>query len=293
MTLNNNAVSNPKPLVKKASGDLEPFSDDKLRASLKRAGAKEETIKEILGQVNSNLYDGISTKEVYKTAFSILKQRNGSTAARYNLKRAIMMLGPSGYPFEKYVGEILKHEGFKVEVGVIVHGHCVDHEVDVIAGKADSHFMVECKFHNEPGHTSDVKVPLYINSRFQDIEKQWKLLPGHGTKFHQGWVVTNTRFSDDAIQYGGCAGLHLIGWNYPENGSLRMLIDESGLHPVTALTSLSQSEKVRLLENKVVLCREIYEDPSVLARVNVRGTRAQNVIAEAEKLCEVQAHAIP
>jgi hypothetical protein len=201
-----------------------------------------------------------------------------------------MMLGPSGYPFEKYVGEILRHEGFKVEVGVIIHGHCVDHEVDVVAEKDDSHFMVECKYHNQPGHTCDVKVPLYINSRFQDIEKQWKLLPGHGTKFHQGWVVTNTRFTDDAIQYGSCAGLHLIGWNYPENGSLRMLIDESGLHPITALTSLSESEKMRLLEQKIVLCKEIVDDPEILARFNIKGPRSAAAIEEATSLCETRVH---
>jgi hypothetical protein len=280
-------MSKPKLQVRKASGDLEPFNAEKLRTSLKRAGAKDETIREILEQVNSNLYDGISTKEVYKTAFAMLKTHNGSTAARYNLKRALMMLGPSGYPFEKYVGEILKHEGFKVEVGVIIHGHCVDHEVDVVAEKDDSHFMVECKFHNQPGHICDVKVPLYINSRFHDIEKQWKLLPGHGTKFHQGWVVTNTRFSNDAIQYGSCAGLHLIGWNYPESGSLRMLIDESGLHPVTALTTLSQSEKIRLLENRVVLGREIVDDPTILTKIGVKGPRANAIIAEAGKLCAI------
>jgi hypothetical protein len=85
-----------------------------------------------------------------------------------------MELGPSGFPFEKYVAEILKYQGYRVEVGVIVEGFCVKHEVDIIAEKEAKHFMIECKFHNQPGTFCDVKIPLYINSRFLDIEKMWK-----------------------------------------------------------------------------------------------------------------------
>lgn len=62
-----------------------------------------------------------------------------------------MELGPSGFPFEKFISEILKFQGFAVQVGVIVEGHCVKHEIDVVAEKGEEHFMIECKFHNTQG----------------------------------------------------------------------------------------------------------------------------------------------
>ena len=197
------------------------FSQGKLKQSLLRSGASNERADEIVEQIMETLVEGISTRKIYKTAFRMLKNYSRPTAARYKLKQAIMELGPSGFPFEQFIGELLKHKGYQTQVGVIVQGHCVKHEIDVIAEKDEHHYMVECKFHNRQGYVSDVKIPLYIQSRFLDVEKQWKQLDGHAEKFHQGWVVTNTRFSDDAAQYGMCMNLNLVGWDYPRGNSLR------------------------------------------------------------------------
>lgn len=271
--------------ITKASGVQVPFSEPQLRRSLQRSGAQPEVIGEVIRQVEAQLYPGIKTREIYRTAFGLLKKRARPTAAKYKLKQAIMELGPSGYPFEKYVAAILKFQGYAVKVGEIVQGNCVSHEIDVIAEKGEHHFMVECKYHNRHGVICDVKVPLYIQARFQDVEKQWKLLPGHGEKFHQGWVVTNTRFSDDAIRYGNCIGLRLIGWNYPDGGSLRSMIDDSGLYPVTCLTTLTRAEKQRLLDRKIVLCKEICANHDLLLDAGVQQSRMGTVLNEAHALC--------
>ena len=178
--------------ITKASGESEPFSSVKLERSLERAGASEAEIERILEEIGSKLYEGISTKKIYRNAFNLLKESSRPLAAKYHLKHAIMELGPSGYPFEKYIGEILRYQGYNITIGEIVQGKCVNHEVDVIAQLDHQHFMIECKYHNRPGTFSDVKIPLYIQARFKDVEAQWLKLPGHGTKFHQGWVVTNT-----------------------------------------------------------------------------------------------------
>lgn len=262
-----------------------PFSSEKLRISLQRAGADEHTIDGILKAVQSELYEGISTKKIYQIAFNLLKKNAGHLAAKYHLKRGIMELGPSGYPFEKYISEILRYQGYDVKVGQIVKGKCVNHEVDVIAEKDHYHFMVECKYHNEPGTVSDVKIPLYIQARFKDIEAAWIQLPGHGTKFHQGWVVTNTRFTTDAIQYGTCAGLHLLGWDFPSKNGLKDQIDILGLYPVTCLTTLSKKEKQQLLENNVVLCKEVCEDAAHLNKIGVSPSRIDSVLEEGRQLC--------
>ncbi|MBL6447708.1 restriction endonuclease [Fulvivirga sp. 29W222] len=272
--------------VIKASGEKAPFVSSKLLASLKRAGASESLAQNILREMEALLYEGITTKKIYKEAFARLRKSSKPMAAKYKLKAAIMELGPTGYPFEKFVGEILHYQGFDVKVGVIVQGHCVQHEIDVVAEKASDHYMVECKFHSDQARHCDVKVPLYIHSRFRDVEKQWKKHEAHSTKFHQGWIFTNTRFTDDAIKYGSCAGLMLVGWNYPRKGGLKDFIDKLGLHPVTSLTTLTKYEKQTLLSGNHVLCRDICDNPKLLSKIGVKTGRQKGVLEEARALCD-------
>lgn len=278
-------------LITKYSGDKVPFDPAKLRHSLKKSGAKKSDIDEIVEAIEVGLYEGITTKEIYKEAFQMLKKKSKPSAAKYKLKKAILELGPSGFPFEQFVGRILQEQGFKTKIGVIVHGHCIKHEVDVIAEKEEHHYMVECKFHKEQRFRCDVKVPLYIQSRFKDVEKQWKKKKGHNSKFHQGWIVTNTRFTDDALAYGTCSGLNLISWDYPIKGGLKDMIDEAGLHPVTSLTTLTKSEIVRLLEKDIVLSKTLCQSPAILTAAGIDKSKHQLVLEEAEVLCNLNIEA--
>ena len=224
-----------KFIVTKASGIQSVYDSDKLNKSLHKSGADEETINFILKSIKPQLFDGIPTKKIYRMAYAMLKKTSKETASKYKLKNAIFELGPSGYPFEIFIAEILKQKGYKVKIGQTLKGKCVKHEVDVVADKGDRHFIIECKYHHSAGIICDVKIPLYIKARFDDIEQKLNKQNESDSKFHQGWVVTNTRFSSDAIQYGTCAGLHLLGWDYPVNGSLKDQIDEAGLYPITCL----------------------------------------------------------
>mgnify|MGYP006291688723 FL=1 len=191
-------------------------------------------------------------------------------------------LGPTGYPFERFVGELLKNQGYRVEVRQIVQGHCVQHEVDVVAEKDDRKFMIECKFHSDSSRKCDVKVSLYIDSRFRDVDKAWRKDESEQQRFHQGWIVTNTRFTEDAMQYGKCAGLYLVSWDYPSGSSLKDRIDRSGLHPVTALQTISKKEKQALLEKGVVLCR--YIDNEVLRELGLQGRQIRKVMEEVQAI---------
>jgi hypothetical protein len=276
--------------VTKASGEVVPFSKDKLGVSLQRAGASKETIDYITTIIKKQLFEGITTKEIYRNAFALLQKASKSTAAKYKLKQAIMELGPTGFPFEKYISEILKHQGYRVKVGEVLKGHCVNHEVDVIAEKDEYYFIIECKYHNLQGINCDVKVPLYIHSRFQDIKRKWMEQAGNGTKKSQGWVVTNTKFTNDAIKYGKCAELHMIGWDYPFKNGLREMIDRSGLYPVTCLSTLSAAEKKRLLDDRIVLCRDVVEIMDTLSFANISEKRRRNILEEVKSLCEIHLH---
>ncbi len=271
----------------KANGEKVPFDVEKLKTSLKRAGATEKIVEQITTEISNSLFEGMHTKEIYKKAFALLKKGDRSQAARYHLKKGIQQLGPSGFPFEKYLSEILKSEGYKVKTGQIIAGQCVSHEIDVIAEKDNNHFMIECKFHSQSGRKCNVKIPLYIHSRFLDVEKKWKKKKGHDSKFHQGWVATNSKFTSDAIQYGKCTGMYLLSWNYPSKGSLKERIDASGLHPVTCLTTLTKREKQALLDKMIVLCMDLCNNEKILPGIGLSESRVQKVMKEAKALCKV------
>ena len=270
----------------KRSGEKAKYDSSKLKYSLERSGASQKVIREIMDKVEADLYDGITTKEIYKTAFSLLRKRARPTAARYKLKKAILELGPTGYPFEKFIAEIIRNEGFQIQTGVLIDGNCIRHEVDVIAEAKNIQRLVECKFHSDFGRRCDVKVPLYIHSRFRDIEKKLRQAKNYTDKTHEGWIYTNTRFTDDATRYGRCVGLQMVGWDYPLRGSLKERIDLAGLHPITSLTSVRKKEKQELLSRNWVLCKDIYAQPELLNTLGISSRRQKNILKEVEELCD-------
>src|SRR3989344_6528129 len=134
--------------VIKATGEKEPFSDNKIISSIKRAGIPENLWDMVLSHVKEKLYENIPTSEVYKHITEFLEKQPKKFKDKYGLKQAIMDLGPTGYPFEDYVAEILKIKGYKTTLRQILQGKCVSHEIDVIASKANTEkLMIEAKFH--------------------------------------------------------------------------------------------------------------------------------------------------
>tara|TARA_R110002072_G_scaffold175495_9_gene331299 strand:- start:307 stop:1146 length:840 start_codon:yes stop_codon:yes gene_type:complete len=269
----------------KANGEKVLFQIEKLINSLGKSGADKMIIDQIVKDIERVLYDGMTTKKIYQMAFKMLKRKSRVSASKYKLKKALMELGPSGFPFEKLVGKLLEQEGFKTEVGVIVQGNCVQHEIDVIAQKDNKHYMIECKYHSDQGRFCNVKIPLYIHSRFLDVEKKWVRQKSHEAKLHKGGVYTNTRFTSDAIDYGKCVGLLLTSWNYPKEDGLKDRIDKSGLHPLTALTTLTKTEKTKLLDSGIVLCKELHEKPTLLTQIGVVKSRHKNILEDSRELC--------
>jgi hypothetical protein len=271
--------------VTKASGKQMIFLPGKLKHSLKRSGADEATSKQIVDDILIDAYDGISTQEIYKKAFRLLRQKSRQQAARYKLKHAIMELGPTGYPFEIFIGKIFEQLQYKVKIGQIIKGECVQHEVDVIAVKDNRLAFAECKFHNRPGIKCDIKIPLYVHSRYRDIENHYQKQPKTNGKIHEGWVVTNTHFTEDAIQYGGCTGLQLLGWDYPQGNGLKDMIDRMGLHPVTCITTLRNTEKQFLMDKKIVLSNQLLKESNLLKTLRIDDNRSKQIMTEIEGLC--------
>lgn len=280
-------MGNKNITIEKFNGDIEEFDVEKLKTSLRRSKASENEIEEIAKNIKPILYDGIPSKEIYKKAFSMLKKQNRTSASKYSLKRAILDLGPTGFPFERLIGALLKHNGYSTQVGVTLQGECVSHEVDVLAEKDGNAYAVECKFHADFRTTSNVKVPLYINSRFLDLQKRWNDNPKRTSHLKQGWLVTNTRFTSDAIDYGKCVGLHLLSWDYPKNNGLKENVDKYFLYPITTLTTLRKREKDLIIEKKIILTKELYESPHLLDQIGLSPLRKKRVLEEIKKLCDL------
>jgi Holliday junction resolvase-like predicted endonuclease len=274
-------------LIIKASGEKVPFDVSRLRRSLTRSKAEPKAVEEVINAISSQLHENMSTKEIYRKAFALLRKTSGSSAARYKLKNAILELGPAGFAFEKFVAEVLKNDGYHTQLNRIEQGFCVKHEVDVIAERDNVRAMIECKFHSDKGKYSDVKIPLYIQSRFKDVETTWAQMPEHEGKQFQGWVVTNTRFTTDAEQYGTCAGLTLLSWDSPKGASMKQRIDEAGLHPITSLTTLTNAEKKILLSQDVVLSSDLCHRPYLLDMEGISKNRKKRILREAHDLCEL------
>lgn len=276
-----------KIYIEKFNGDIEEFQVEKLKTSLRRSKASESEIETIVEHIMPTLYDGIPSKKIYEKAFSLLKKYNLTSASKYSLKRAILDLGPTGYPFERLISALLRHKGFETKVGVILQGECVTHEVDVLAEKDGDTYAVECKFHSDQKAVSNVRVPLYINSRFLDIQNHWNKDPEKAAHLKQGWLVTNTRFSLDAVAYAECVGLQLLSWDYPENNGIKDNVDAYTLYPITSLTTLTQHEKDQLIEKDIILTIELFDAPDALKEIGVSKIRVERVLTEILHLCDL------
>ncbi|HWY79816.1 MAG TPA: ATP cone domain-containing protein [Candidatus Sulfotelmatobacter sp.] len=264
--------------VLKADRTREPFSEQKVMDSIRRARIPHSLRGEVLTHVKSKLYDGISTQEIYQHILEFLSTSpKPYIKTRYSLKEAIMQLGPTGYPFEDFISKLLEAQGYATRVRQILRGRCISHEIDVIAEKEGRTAMIEAKFHNSPGVRSEVHVALYTQARFEDIKVR--------NQIDEAWLVTNTKTTVDANTFSHCTGMRVLSWDYPEGEGLRDLIEQSQLHPITMLTMLAQSQKMTLLENHIVLCKDILNKPELLDILYLSRQDREKLIAEIATVC--------
>jgi len=271
--------------IVKHSGSIVDFNRDKLKSSLLKSGANKNVVDNVLQAIEKQIYEGISTKKIYKLAFGLLKKNCNANAARYNLRTAIQMLGPAGFFFEKYVARLFLSEGYLAQTNLFLSGRCVGHEVDVVIKKNDWIEMIECKFHPKSETNSDVKVPMYILSRYNDLKDRSHSIFTKKDKISGCWIVTNNRFTSDAMAFAQCSGLKLLSWDYPQKESLRVRIDEGQLYPVTCLTTLTLAEKDKLLMRDVILAKETVNNVKLLEEIGLSPIRIKNVMKEASELC--------
>lgn len=271
--------------IVKHSGDVVDFDPEKLKKSLMKSGAGPAVVEDILREISKELYEGISTKKIYKKAFGLLKKEANSHAARYNLRAGLQALGPAGFFFEKYIARLFTADGYLTVTNLILKGKCVSHEIDVLAKKDNAIIMIECKFHSHRDAVSDVKVPLYVFSRFNDLREKQHVIFSVKDTISKCWIATNNRFTSDAIDFSKCSEINLLSWDYPANNSLKTKNDIDCLYPVTCLTTVTLAEKDKLLVLDIILAKELVNNSDPLEKIGLSSNRVKNVLKEVRELC--------
>jgi Holliday junction resolvase len=271
-------------------GEKEPFSFEKVYKSAKRVGASPELAREIAETLQREAFPGIETAVIYKRIHRLLSRSLPVSALKFSLKQGMRKLGPTGFPFEKYIGEVLKGHGFKVRINQFLSGFCLkDYEIDFVAEKDGLVYVGECKYRNLPGDRVASGDVLKNHARFSDILKG----PCFKSKKYQNcriktMMVTNTKFTDRAKDYSRCAGVELLGWRHPKDGGLEYLIEKGKLYPVTILPSLKGYLRNIFVSEKMMLARDILKIDSerFAKKFNVKIKLVESLIREAEILLE-------
>lgn len=274
--------------VLKSNGVLELFDEQKLIHSLQKSGASDEAIHSTVSIVKSKLKPGISTGELYALAYKTLnnQKKNNPSAIRYALKKSVMSLGPTGFPFERFIARIFQELGYTCEIGIMVQGKCIEHEIDIFAYNETEAICIEAKFHNEPHLKSDTKVALYVKARFDDLLGQTIHINQKGYVVNKGILITNTTFTDTAHNYVQCVGtFELLSWTKPKNKNLLHFIEDLNLYPVTVVPELNKKEIEFLIAQNILTCFDLKKNPSILDQAHVKPKRKEVILQTLNSIC--------
>lgn len=265
----------------KNSGNTEEFSKEKLINSLVKSGASKQKAEEICQKILKTCHEGHSTKQLYRKALSYLKKESKLLASNYSMTKAISELGPDGYHFEKFICEIFQRMGYDSKTNFMAKGKCVRHEIDVLAVNHKTIYC-ECKFHNNINTKNDLKTALYVWARYQDIKSNPE------NKIDDFWLISNTKFTKDAVKYANCAGLTLLGPNTPEQHSLTNLAIKHHVFPIGTLTTLKKKYIKSLNAKDCILISHIAENPNQLEDIGIPENERRAIIREVKLLKELE-----
>ena len=198
-----------KVWVRKFDGQKELFDEQKALNSILRAGVNKKNAPLVLAKIESRLYPGISTKEIYGFLHQELKQSGLKPESKFfRLREALGKMGP--LDFEKLVAQILSLERFNSEWNVFLQGRCTEHQIDVLASNKGQSYLVEVKRRRNPHRDTGLGEIIELWGRFKDIGESSK----NERAIKEAWLVTNTKFSSHAKKFARCRGIRLLGWRY-------------------------------------------------------------------------------
>ena len=236
-----------------------------------RAGASRKTAKRILKRVRGEVFRDMTSGDIYKMVLNAISEEKGLRALhqRYQLKDAIMRMGPAGFAFENYVASLLEYYGYHaLGIRSKIKGECTVHEIDLIGMKETKEYLIECKYHSSRGVYTGLKVALYTHARFLDTNR----------KFSGEIIFCNTKVSTNAKKYAKCIGQQIFSWRYPKNYGLEKIIEKNNLYPITIL-NLSQSELQIFADSNMMIAKDLlrYDDAKISRMTGISRKRINNL----------------
>lgn len=274
--------------VVKKTGEQETYNSQKLCTSIERAGVNSEQAQRICVEVEKNLKPGASTTKIFRETLRQLVKEDIEISARYTLRRAIDDLGPTGFLFEQFVEALLQAHGYTTERGIMMQGECVEHEVDVFAHKGSLTYIVEAKYRNEHNIKTHIDQVMYADARLMDIQRRVSAeeVSSQAKEKYIMWVITNTKFTEKAIQYATCRDIKLVGWNYPKKENLEDMITSKKMYPITVLPSLTRSARDQFAQHNMILAQDIlpYSEEDLKRKFQISPSIAKKLQREAQAL---------
>jgi len=270
--------------VIKLNGEQEPFSLKKVYGSAMRAGASSFLARTISSEIEKEVYPGITTAEIFKKVKERLRKENPKSALRFSLKEAMKKLGPAGFVFEDFVRQVLSRYGMDVSGNMILKGRCSKYEIDFLAEKEDIVYVGECKYRNSAGDKIDINVCLKSFAILDDVKDNLRF-KGKEVNY---LIVTNTKFTDEAMRYAACKKMELLGWSYPKDLGLEDMVEERKLYPVTILPSFKGYLAEALRNEKIMLVEDILSlnVDKFVKKVNIPRKQFETLLKEAEILMD-------
>jgi transcriptional regulator NrdR family protein len=229
--------------VKKHDGSRQEFSQEKVVNSLLRSGIPRQNIPSILSEIEARLYPGISTSEIYDLLHQLLQQKESISDAHYfRLREGLTKI--DSYNFEQLVAEILTTQGYECQWNVMAPGHCIEHQVDVVAKKGEQLIFTEVKHHTTQHRDTGLGDIVETWGRLMDISE---CSDPKKIAFNKACLLTNTKFSEHAKRFAACRGVMLFGWRY--NTLLPERKQDEGLEKM--LEEMGRDKVVKLIEKVV------------------------------------------
>jgi Holliday junction resolvase-like predicted endonuclease len=252
-------------LVTKANGYKQPFDRNKVVQTCLRMGASPQVADKVAGMVERRLYAGISTREILQLTFRFIRKYKPTVKHLLDLRKGLSMMEPKP-EFETYIRTLLANSGYEVESNRILRGKCGEHEVDAIAKKDGVTYFVEVKHHYSYHTLTGLDESRIAQAILEDANDGY-LLGMSTLKIDRAMIVTNTRYSNHAIQYGSCKNILQIGWSSPHTLGLRDMVQNSALYPLSCLRGIKYETRMRLVNSGIVLVKQLLDaDGSELAR---------------------------
>ena len=264
--------------VTKADGSKQSFEKNKIIRTCLRMKASKDAAEEIAGKIERRLYEGIPTKKILKMIFSYLGEYKPEFKHQIDLREAVCLMRPKP-DFEQFIGLLLKAEGYDVKMNRILAGKCIEHEIDAIAAKGNETLYVEVKHHYQPHSYTGVGVFLEAQATLEDLNDG-------KNNFTKAMVVTNAKLSEHAKTYARCKNIGAMGWRYPEEKSLEVMIEDNKLYPVTLIKGLDSTLLARLGDNGIISVEQLAQfDVKKLTRLTKIGkSKAKEILRKANEI---------